>query len=95
MAARRRAFGRTRRLLNIASAVLLGVAVAFVALFAYDGTQPAVSVLMVGRWIEGKPVDRQWTPLGDMSRHLVDSVVMSETASSASTTASTGSSCRT
>ena len=75
---RRKTFGRTRRVLNIAGAVLIAGLVGLVALFAYDGTQHPVSTLMLGRWMEDKPVDRQWVPLSGVSRHLVDAVVMSE-----------------
>ena len=50
----------------------------FLALLAYDGTRPAISTLMLGRWLTGRPVDRQWTPLAEISGHLVNAVVMSE-----------------
>ncbi len=78
MAARRRVFGRTRRLLNWMSAAVLVLVIAAAGLLAYDATRPAISTLMVGRWLQGKPVDRQWVPLAAVSPRLIDSVVMSE-----------------
>ncbi len=56
-----------------AAALFLSVAV------IYSQTHPA-SMLMLGRWVTGKPVDRSWVPLDDISRNLVAAVVTSEDA---------------
>jgi monofunctional biosynthetic peptidoglycan transglycosylase len=76
--ARRGVFGTISRVLNWAVACLLLLLLLGGGLMLYDGTRHAVSVLMVGRWVTGKPVDRQWTALPDISEHLVDAVIMSE-----------------
>ncbi|WP_425373667.1 monofunctional biosynthetic peptidoglycan transglycosylase [Lichenihabitans psoromatis] len=71
-------FRRLNRILNWIIAGLVLVMLLFVAVFVYDSTRPAISVLMINHWIRGKPVDRQWIPLADVSPRLIDSVVMSE-----------------
>lgn len=76
--ARRGVLAKANRL--IAAAVLLGATVMVLAAgkVVYDGGRPAVSTLMIGRWITGRPVERRWTPLGAFSPHLIDAVLMSE-----------------
>ena len=76
--ARRGAFGSLNRVLNWVFGLLIAALIGLAALMVYDATQPAVSTLMVGRWLRGQPVDRQWTRLSDISPHLVSAVVMSE-----------------
>ncbi|WP_245572803.1 monofunctional biosynthetic peptidoglycan transglycosylase [Lichenihabitans psoromatis] len=71
-------FRRLNRILNWIVAGLVLVMLLFVAVFVYDSTRPAISVLMINHWIRGKTVDRQWIPLADVSPRLIDSVVMSE-----------------
>lgn len=70
--------GRLRRVLTTALVGLALLAVAFAGLVVYDGTEPAVSTLMVARRLGGGSVDRRWAPLDDLSPHLIDAVVMSE-----------------
>ena len=70
--------GRMNRVLNrLLLCVALSVAL-LAGLVVYDGTEPAVSTLMVVRRLSGGSVDRRWTPLVDLSPHLIDAVVMSE-----------------
>ena len=71
-------FARANRLITAVTAALLAFALLATGKLVYDSSRPAVSTLMVGRWITGRPVDRQWTPLGGFSSHLVDAVLMSE-----------------
>ena len=54
--------------------VVVGMAV------AYATVRPPISTLMLGRYITGKPVERSWTPLADISPNLAAAVVMSEDA---------------
>ena len=76
--ARRGVFATANRL--IGAVALLGLALVLLAVgkAVYDSHRPAVSTLMVGRWITGRPVDRQWMPLASFSPHLIDAVLMSE-----------------
>jgi len=39
---------------------------------------PPVSTLMLSRYVQGLWVDRQWQPLGEISPHLIRSVITSE-----------------
>lgn len=39
---------------------------------------PVPSTLMLGRWVIGKPVHRDWVPLSAISPHLVRGVIASE-----------------
>ncbi len=71
-------FGRLNRVLNLVFALVVLALMILTGMLVYDGTQPAVSTLMMGRWLAGKPVDRQWTPLVDISPRLINAVVMSE-----------------
>ncbi len=71
-------FGSLGRVLNRLLLGVLVLALLFAALVAYDGTEPPVSTLMVVRRLSGGSVDRRWTPLAQVSPHLVDAVVMSE-----------------
>ncbi len=76
--ARRGVFGTLNRLISGVMLLMLVVVVTFGAKVAYDTSDPPVSTLMVGRWLRGQSVDRQWTRLADMSPKLVDAVLMSE-----------------
>ena len=76
--ARRGVFGTVNRALNWVFGLLLLGLLLLGGLMVYDGTQHAVSTLMLGRWATGRPVDRQWTRLADISPRLVDAVVISE-----------------
>lgn len=75
---RRGLFARANRFVNGAVAVVLALALLPTGKLIYDGSRQAVSTLMIGRWVTGRPVDRQWVPLGGVSAHLVDAVLMSE-----------------
>ena len=54
--------------------VVTGVGAAVV----YDTARPPISTLMVGHWLTGRTVDRQFVPLGSVSPRLMAAVVMSE-----------------
>lgn len=76
--ARRGVLGTAGRLVRAVVLVGLALLLLGVGKVLYDSGRPAVSTLMVGRWVTGRPVDRQWTPLGGFSPHLIDAVLMSE-----------------
>ena len=68
---------------RIASFLLKGllVALALVAvLIALGRFLPPVSTLMLARWASGQSVERDWTPLGQISPHLAAAVIASEDA---------------
>ena len=58
--------------------VLVATALLGAGALVYDGARPPVSTLMLARWLTGRPVTRQWVPLGAISPNLVAAVVMSE-----------------
>lgn len=58
-------------------AILLLLPAAFTLVYGLPGTKP-VSTLMAGRALLGKPVDRQWVALENISPFVFQSVVMSE-----------------
>ncbi|MFG1374904.1 biosynthetic peptidoglycan transglycosylase [Xanthobacter oligotrophicus] len=61
--------------------VLLALAaIPLVLSIAYNVVNP-VSTLMLVRWVEGKRVERVWTPIEQMSPALVRTVIASEDAS--------------
>jgi monofunctional glycosyltransferase len=69
-----------RRLLRLLFLLPFVLAALFVALaLLYSQTHPP-SMLMLGRWLRGQPVDRVWVPFDDISRYLVAAVVTSEDA---------------
>ncbi|MFI4997025.1 MAG: monofunctional biosynthetic peptidoglycan transglycosylase [Hyphomicrobiales bacterium] len=69
-----------RRLVSLAYLIPLGLVALFLLLaIIYSQTHPP-SMLMLGRWATGQPVDRRWVALDDISRHLVAAVVTSEDA---------------
>ena len=75
---RRRLFASRRvRTLTALGLILLLLPLAFTLVYALPGAKP-VSTLMVGRAVTGKPVDRQWVALEDVSPYVFQSVVMSE-----------------
>ena len=75
---RRRLFASRRvRTLAALGLILLLLPLAFTLVYALPGAKP-VSTLMVGRAVTGKPVDRQWVALEDVSPYVFQSVVMSE-----------------
>jgi len=70
-------FGKLARIiLSVGAALALGVAVLLVA---YRFVPP-VSTLMLGRWIEGEPVERHYIPLDRISLSLRTAVIVSEDA---------------
>ena len=70
---------RSRRVRTLAAlaALLLLLPAAFTLVYALPGARP-VSTLMTGRLLTGKPVDRQWVALEDVSPFVFQSVIMSE-----------------
>jgi monofunctional biosynthetic peptidoglycan transglycosylase len=67
-----------RRLVSLIYLVPLALLLLFLALaILYSQTHPP-SMLMLGRWVAGRPVDRVWVPFDDISRNLVAAVVTSE-----------------
>ncbi|MDQ0315151.1 monofunctional biosynthetic peptidoglycan transglycosylase [Amorphus orientalis] len=65
-----------RRLARIAAIL---VAIPLVLTVAYSVLNP-VSTLMLGRWVTGQSVTRDWVALDEISPHLVRAVVVSEDA---------------
>ena len=75
---RQRLFASRRfRTLAAIVLILLFLPVAFTLVYALPGAKP-VSTLMAGRAVTGKPVDRQWVALEDVSPFVIQSVIMSE-----------------
>jgi monofunctional glycosyltransferase len=69
-----------RRLVSLVYLVPVGLAVLLLVLaIVYSQVHPP-SVLMLGRWATGQPVDRRWVGMEDISRNLVAAVVTSEDA---------------
>ena len=70
---------RSRRVRTLAAlaALLLLLPAVFTLVYALPGARP-VSTLMAGRLLTGKPVDRQWVALEDVSPFVFQSVIMSE-----------------
>jgi monofunctional biosynthetic peptidoglycan transglycosylase len=67
-----------RRLVSLIYLVPLVLAVVFIGLaMLYSRIHPP-SMLMLGRWVKGQPVERVWVPLDDVSRNLIAAVVTSE-----------------
>jgi len=68
------------RLANLVYLVHPAFLLLFVTLaFVYSLAHPP-SMLMLGRWLTGQPVDRRWVALDDISPNLVAAVVTSEDA---------------
>ena len=57
---------------------MLAAVMGFVVWVAVDSVVRPVSTLMLGRMVTGKPVDRRWVPLSQISPSLVASVILSE-----------------
>lgn len=72
---RKSAFGKFVRIVASIGAALAVAVVVMV--FVYRSTEP-VSTLMLARWIEGKPVDRRYAPLDEISPALRTAVIASE-----------------
>jgi monofunctional biosynthetic peptidoglycan transglycosylase len=69
-----------RRIVRLALGFALLWAVAVLLLGLAYRIVPPVSTLMIGRWLSGAEVNRDWTDLGNISRHLPLAVVASEDA---------------
>jgi monofunctional glycosyltransferase len=69
-----------RRLVSLVYILPLAAAGLFLLLVLIYAQIHPPSMLMLGRWLTGRPVDRVWVPLGDVSRNLVAAVVTSEDA---------------
>jgi monofunctional biosynthetic peptidoglycan transglycosylase len=71
---------RLRRLANILYLVPMALFALFLLLaLVYSQIHPP-SMLMMGRWLTGQPVDRRWVTLQDISPNLIAAVVTSEDA---------------
>ncbi|MBV9519504.1 MAG: monofunctional biosynthetic peptidoglycan transglycosylase [Hyphomicrobiales bacterium] len=69
-----------RGLVSLVYILPLAFALFFLTLMVvYSQTHPP-SMLMLGRWVTGQPVDRRWVALNDISPNLVAAVVTSEDA---------------
>ncbi len=76
----RRRASLIHRLVSLAYLVPLAFVVLFIILaIVYSQSHPP-SMLMLGRWLTGQPVDRRWVRLEDVSPNLVAAVVTSEDA---------------
>jgi monofunctional biosynthetic peptidoglycan transglycosylase len=68
------------RLVSLVYLVPLALLFVFLILaLVYSQTHPP-SMLMLGRWLTGQPVDRRWVPLDAVSPNLIAAVVTSEDA---------------
>ena len=61
-------------------AIMLAAVAALACLIMLWAFIPPVSTLMAARWMTLRPVERTWIPLGQMSPHLLASVIASEDA---------------
>lgn len=78
MAAPPRLRGRLARLLRGIAILVVGLTtIVIVALLAFRVVPPP-STLMLGRWLTLKPVERIWTPLTEISPHLIRAVIAAE-----------------
>jgi monofunctional biosynthetic peptidoglycan transglycosylase len=77
MARRRKSTGIWRFLLPLAFALAVLVAIPVVLTPVYLFVDP-VSVPMLQRYLTGRPVDREWRDIGDISDRLKASVILSE-----------------
>jgi len=75
--ARRFSIGKLMRFAGFIALALAGVFIALVALYA---VAPPVSILMIASKIEGKPYERFYAPLDDISPPAIAAVVASEDA---------------
>lgn len=64
--------------IGIKAAILLAL-VPFVLVPVYAFVNP-VSTVMLGRWVMGRPVIREWKPLDEISPNLVRAVIAAEDA---------------
>jgi monofunctional biosynthetic peptidoglycan transglycosylase len=71
----RRLPGRIARFLLKSLLVALALVAVLIALGRF---LPPVSTLMLARWASGQSVERDWTPLENISPHLVAAVIASE-----------------
>ena len=70
---------RIRRVLAVAAATVAAFAgVVLTLVMLYRWVDPPASTLMLGQWIAGTPINRQWMPLERMSPNLVAAVILSE-----------------
>ncbi|MGI9400201.1 MAG: transglycosylase domain-containing protein, partial [Rhizobiaceae bacterium] len=75
-------FSGLRRIFSLKRIAIVILAIGFLiaglgVLYRFDSVHP-VSTLMIGRMITGKPVDRRWVSLDDVSNIMKYSVIMSE-----------------
>lgn len=79
MADRKPTPARPRLLRRLARLAAIVIAIPFVLTVLYSVVNP-VSTLMLGRWVTGQPVARDWASLEEISPHLIRAVVVSEDA---------------
>lgn len=70
--------GPVRRILRLLLRLVLVIALIFLASLLAGRFMPVPSTLMLGRWLTGQPVERQWQPLATISPHLARAVITSE-----------------
>jgi len=75
--ARRFSIGKLTR---FAGLIVLALVALFIALVALYAVAPPVSTLMIARMIEGKPYERFYAPLDDVSSAAIAAIVASEDA---------------
>ena len=70
-----------RRVLRVGFAVVAAfVLLPYLLVVIYRFVDPPVSTLMLARYVTLQTVTRQWTPYDELSRNLINSVLMSEDA---------------
>jgi monofunctional biosynthetic peptidoglycan transglycosylase len=74
--ARRRGF--LSRLFRWAVLIVAGLVLALILALLLYRFVPVPSTLMLGRWLTLQPVERQWTPLSEISPALIRAVIAAE-----------------
>lgn len=72
--------GRFGQAVRLGSIIVAGLIVLPYLLTMLYGMGAPVSTLMLGRWVAGKPVHRQWMPLAAMGRAVPLAVIVAEDA---------------
>jgi monofunctional glycosyltransferase len=69
---------RLQRLVTWLHRIAVGAVLVMALLVLVGMLAPMPSTLMLGRWVTGQPVTRDWVPLSAMSPHLKKAVIASE-----------------
>jgi monofunctional biosynthetic peptidoglycan transglycosylase len=80
MASKSRRKGLSGAILRVVLAALLALMLGIAGLILAYRVLPPVSTLMLARWLQGEPVDRQYVPLERISGFLRADVIVSEDA---------------